>query len=102
MYRKRRKIYESNWGAMGARYSGGGKRPERVAAVGERRSRTVGKESTGHRNRDCQKSGGIWYNRTKVVATRTNTEFFVFFVFLNLHKKHIHSKSEMKITSLLL
>ena len=28
-------------------------RPERVAAVGERRSRTVGKESTGHRNRDC-------------------------------------------------
>ena len=27
------------------------KRPERVAAVGERRSRTVGKESTGHRNR---------------------------------------------------
>ena len=32
-------------------------RPERVAAVGERRSRTVGKENTGHRNRDCQKSG---------------------------------------------
>ena len=29
---------------------------KRVAAVGERRSRTVGKESTGHRNRDCQKS----------------------------------------------
>ena len=27
------------------------KRPERVAAVGERRSRSVGKESTGHRNR---------------------------------------------------
>ncbi len=26
---------------------------ERVAAVGERRSRTVGKESTGHRNRNC-------------------------------------------------
>ena len=36
---------------------------ERVAAVGERRSRTVGKESTGHRNRDCQKSGGMRYNR---------------------------------------
>ena len=32
-------------------------RPERVAAVGERRSRIVGKESTGHRNRNCQKSG---------------------------------------------
>ena len=29
------------------------KRPERVAAVGERRSRTVGKESTGHRNRSA-------------------------------------------------
>ena len=28
-------------------------RPERVAAVGERRTRTAGKESTGHRNRDC-------------------------------------------------
>mgnify|MGYP003308570182 CR=1 FL=1 len=32
-------------------------RPERVAAVGERRSRIVGKESTGHRNRN-RSSGG--------------------------------------------
>jgi len=72
-----------------------------VAAVGERRSRTVGKENTGHRNRDCEKNRGMRYNRAKVVATRTNTEFFVFFVFLNFHKKHIHSKSKMKITSLL-
>ena len=32
-------------------------RPERVAAVGERRRRTVGKERTGHRNRDCQTRG---------------------------------------------
>ena len=41
------------------------KRPERVAAVGERRSRAVGKESTGHRNRNCQQSGGMRYNNTK-------------------------------------
>ena len=32
-------------------------RLERVAAVGERRSRAVGKESTGHRNRN-RPSGG--------------------------------------------
>ena len=37
-------------------------RGERVAAVGERRSRTVGKERTGHRNRDCQKSGRFGEN----------------------------------------
>ena len=37
------------------------KRPERVAAVGERRSRAVGKESTGHRNRrqDISLAGAI-------------------------------------------
>ena len=31
--------------------SGGGKGGERVAGVGERRSRSVGKENTGHPNR---------------------------------------------------
>ena len=38
-------------GERGERRRGRIKRPERVAAVGERRCRTVGKESTGHRNR---------------------------------------------------
>ena len=41
------------------------KRPERVAAVGERRSRAVGKEITGHRNRGACgaiRKRGIFYN----------------------------------------
>ena len=53
-------------GSDGSAAGGGGKRPERVAAVGERRSRTVGKESTGHRNRDCPSCRGMCYNRAKV------------------------------------
>ena len=38
-------------GSDGSAACGGVKRPERVAAVGERRSRLVGKEITEHRNR---------------------------------------------------
>ena len=41
-------------------------RPERVAAVGERRSHIVGKESTGHRNRDCKTGGGMCNNRINI------------------------------------
>ena len=32
-------------------------RPERVAAIGERGSRTVGNESTEYRNRNCSSGG---------------------------------------------
>ena len=52
------------------------KRPERVAAVGERRSRTVGKESTGHRNRNCSSGGCSRYNNTKALKTAQTLGFF--------------------------
>jgi len=39
------------------------KRAERVAAVCVQRGRTVAKAHTGHRNRNCQKSGRFGKNR---------------------------------------
>jgi len=50
----------------------------------------------------CQKSGGMCYNRAKVVEARINTVFFTVFDWTQFTQKHkIHSKSEVNITSLL-
>ena len=53
-------------------------------------------------NRCCQTGGGIWYNRTKVVETYINNGLLAVFNRTQFAQKHkVHSKSEVKFTSLL-